>query len=96
MLGCRNQQLCCSEGYKKPACLLSAGYHGSLTVEHGMVIYLDLLILLKYWHHNTGFMYLQLNENFDPDDQHHIVRMLDFFPWKNHLCITFEMLGHNL
>ncbi|KAM3225704.1 hypothetical protein ACQJBY_058431 [Aegilops geniculata] len=37
-----------------------------------------------------------LNDKFDPDDQHHIVRMLDFFPWKNHLCITFEMLGHNL
>jgi dual specificity protein kinase YAK1 len=37
-----------------------------------------------------------LNERFDPDDQHHIVRMLDFFPWKNHLCIAFEMLGHNL
>ncbi|TVU28147.1 hypothetical protein EJB05_19656 [Eragrostis curvula] len=37
-----------------------------------------------------------LNEKFDPDDQHHIVRMLDFFLWQNHLCITFEMLGHNL
>ncbi|CAM0944896.1 unnamed protein product [Alopecurus aequalis] len=37
-----------------------------------------------------------LNDRFDPDDQHHIVRMLDFFPWKNHLCIAFEMLGHNL
>jgi dual specificity protein kinase YAK1 len=50
----------------------------------------------KSWRHNTGFMYLQLNDRFDPDDQHHIVRMLDFFPWKNHLCIAFEMLGHNL
>lgn len=37
-----------------------------------------------------------LNEKFDPDDQHHIVRMLDFFLCQNHLCIAFEMLGHNL
>ncbi|KAL6633707.1 hypothetical protein ACP70R_026378 [Stipagrostis hirtigluma subsp. patula] len=37
-----------------------------------------------------------LNEKFDPDDKHHIVRMLDFFICQNHLCIAFEMLGHNL
>ncbi|XP_062222292.1 dual specificity protein kinase YAK1 homolog isoform X2 [Phragmites australis] len=37
-----------------------------------------------------------LNDKFDPDDQHHIVRMLDFFLCQNHLCIAFEMLGHNL
>ncbi|XP_052143494.1 dual specificity protein kinase YAK1 homolog isoform X2 [Oryza glaberrima] len=37
-----------------------------------------------------------LNEKYDPDDQHHIVRMLDFFLYQNHLCIAFEMLGHNL
>ncbi|WVZ74036.1 hypothetical protein U9M48_022266 [Paspalum notatum var. saurae] len=37
-----------------------------------------------------------LNEKYDPDDKHHIVRMLDFFLYQNHLCIAFEMLGHNL
>ncbi|KAG8059728.1 hypothetical protein GUJ93_ZPchr0002g25326 [Zizania palustris] len=37
-----------------------------------------------------------LNEKFDPDDQHNIVWMLDFFLYQNHLCIAFEMLGHNL
>nr|ACN30658.1 unknown [Zea mays] len=37
-----------------------------------------------------------LNEKFDPDDEHHIVRMLDFFLYQNHLCIAFEMLGNNL
>ncbi|KAL6912273.1 hypothetical protein ACP4OV_001078 [Aristida adscensionis] len=37
-----------------------------------------------------------LNDKFDPDDQHHIVRMLDCFLCQNHLCIAFEMLGHNL
>ncbi|OAY82819.1 putative serine/threonine-protein kinase yakA [Ananas comosus] len=37
-----------------------------------------------------------LNQKFDPDDQHHIVRILDYFVHQRHLCITFEMLGSNL
>ncbi|XP_072987563.1 dual specificity protein kinase YAK1 homolog isoform X1 [Typha latifolia] len=37
-----------------------------------------------------------LNQKFDPDDQHHIVRILDYFVFQRHLCITFEMLGSNL
>ncbi|VAH51392.1 unnamed protein product [Triticum turgidum subsp. durum] len=35
MLGHRNQQVCCCEGYKKPARVLSAGHHGGFTVENG-------------------------------------------------------------
>ncbi|KAK1272452.1 Serine/threonine-protein kinase AFC3 [Acorus gramineus] len=37
-----------------------------------------------------------LNKKFDPDDKHHIVRMLDHFLFQHHLCISFEMLGPNL
>ncbi|KAG9452914.1 hypothetical protein H6P81_005818 [Aristolochia fimbriata] len=37
-----------------------------------------------------------LNSKFDPDDNNHIVRMLDYFVYQHHLCITFEMLGSNL
>ncbi|CAN6461442.1 unnamed protein product [Victoria cruziana] len=37
-----------------------------------------------------------LNQKFDPEDEHHIVRMLDHFLYQNHLCISFEMLGVNL
>ncbi|XP_062185035.1 dual specificity protein kinase YAK1 homolog isoform X2 [Phragmites australis] len=37
-----------------------------------------------------------LNQRFDPDDQHNIVRMLDYLSFQNHLCIAFEMLGQNL
>ncbi|ONM14236.1 hypothetical protein ZEAMMB73_Zm00001d002418 [Zea mays] len=37
-----------------------------------------------------------LNQKFDPDDQHNIVRMLDYLSFQNHLCIAFEMLGQNL
>lgn len=38
----------------------------------------------------------KLNEEFDPDDKHHIVRMYDCFVFQHHLCITFELLGRNL
>lgn len=37
-----------------------------------------------------------LNQNFDPEDKHHIVRILDHFVFQRHLCISFEMLGVNL
>ncbi|KAG2568525.1 hypothetical protein PVAP13_7NG322600 [Panicum virgatum] len=37
-----------------------------------------------------------LNQKFDPDDKHNIVRMLDYLSFQNHLCIAFEMLGQNL
>ncbi|CAA7406456.1 unnamed protein product [Spirodela intermedia] len=37
-----------------------------------------------------------LNQTYDPDDQHHIVRILDCFVHQRHLCISFEMLGSNL
>ncbi|MQL99221.1 hypothetical protein Taro_031940 [Colocasia esculenta] len=37
-----------------------------------------------------------LNQMYDPDDQHHIVRILDYFVHQRHLCISFEMLGSNL
>lgn len=38
----------------------------------------------------------QLNTKFDPEDKHHIVRILDFFEFQNHLCISFELLDSNL
>ncbi|XP_024516982.1 dual specificity protein kinase YAK1 homolog isoform X1 [Selaginella moellendorffii] len=37
-----------------------------------------------------------LNRDFDPDNQHHIVRILDWFLFEQHLCIAFELLSHNL
>ncbi|XP_077244716.1 dual specificity protein kinase YAK1 homolog isoform X2 [Tasmannia lanceolata] len=37
-----------------------------------------------------------LNQKFDPEDKHHIVRILDHFIYQHHLCISFEMLGLNL
>lgn len=37
-----------------------------------------------------------LNQEFDPDDEHRMVRMLDFFVYRKHLCIAFELLSVNL
>ena len=37
-----------------------------------------------------------LNRLGDAEDQHHIVRMHDFFVFKEHLCLVFELLGLNL
>ncbi|EGD72658.1 CMGC/DYRK/DYRK1 protein kinase [Salpingoeca rosetta] len=32
----------------------------------------------------------------DPDDEHHLVRMISTFEHRNHLCIVFELLSFNL
>lgn len=32
----------------------------------------------------------------DPDDRRHVVRMLDVFSYRNHLCLVFELMGHNV
>lgn len=37
-----------------------------------------------------------LNSTYDPDDNRHIVRLLDHFVFHNHLCIVFELLSFNL
>ncbi|WWD19562.1 hypothetical protein CI109_104023 [Kwoniella shandongensis] len=37
-----------------------------------------------------------LNTTHDPHDRHHILRMLDSFTHKSHLCLVFECLSSNL
>lgn len=37
-----------------------------------------------------------LNKKYDPDDKHHIVRISDYFVYRRHLCIAFELLDTNL
>lgn len=32
----------------------------------------------------------------DNDDSHNCIHMLDYFHFRGHLCITFELLGTNL
>ena len=38
---------------------------------------------------------LQLKNN-DPDDQFHAIKMLEYFVFRKHICITFELLSMNL
>lgn len=37
-----------------------------------------------------------LNNQCDPMDEHHILRLLDSFIHRNHLCLVFELLSSNL
>lgn len=37
-----------------------------------------------------------LNQRADPQDAHHIVRLLDYFVHQKHLCLAFELLSVNL
>eukprot|EP00854_Cymbomonas_tetramitiformis_P021741 gene21741-26150_t len=37
-----------------------------------------------------------LNSRCDPENKHHIVRMLDYFIHRRHLCLAFELLNINL
>ncbi|KAG2568518.1 hypothetical protein PVAP13_7NG322600 [Panicum virgatum] len=53
--------------------------------------------VVKCWDTETNdYVAVKLNQKFDPDDKHNIVRMLDYLSFQNHLCIAFEMLGQNL
>ena len=38
----------------------------------------------------------KLNNQCDPHDEHHILRLHDSFIHKNHLCLVFELLSSNL
>mmetsp|Transcript_69789 Transcript_69789/g.226991 ORF Transcript_69789/g.226991 Transcript_69789/m.226991 type:complete len:1019 (-) Transcript_69789:261-3317(-) len=38
----------------------------------------------------------RLNTEFDAEDKHRIIRMLDYFVWRKHLCVVFELLSMNL
>ncbi|MBA0710126.1 hypothetical protein Golax_025121 [Gossypium laxum] len=37
-----------------------------------------------------------LKKKYDPEDEHHIVRIYDYFVYQQHLCICFELLDTNL
>ncbi len=37
-----------------------------------------------------------LNDRFDPLNEHHLLRMVESFNCKGHLCLVFELLSVNL
>lgn len=37
-----------------------------------------------------------MNKRYDPKDEHRILRLLDHFTHKSHLCLVFELMSVNL
>lgn len=60
------------------------------------VAILELVSLAVTCREGDRQLTMQLNNQWDPHDQHHILRMLDSFNHKNHLCLVFECLSSNL
>jgi serine/threonine protein kinase len=54
----------------------------------------------KVAYHNQGLLEIKiarlLNTTYDPRDERHIVRLLDSFVYKNHVCVVFELLSMSL
>lgn len=46
--------------------------------------------------HEQGRIEAQILSRLNAKEQHHIVRAYDFFIFRSHICITFEILGMNL
>ena len=49
--------------------------------------------------HKQGMVEIKILDHLkwnDPEDKKNIVRMKEYFKWRNHLCVTFEMLSINL
>ena len=51
-------------------------------------------------YYNQGLLEIKiarlLNNTFDPNDEHHLVRLIDYFEFKNHVCVVFELLSMSL
>ena len=51
-------------------------------------------------YHNQGLLEIKilqlLNKKFDPNNKYHIVRLLESFEHKNHICQVFELLSMSL
>jgi len=49
-------------------------------------------------YYNQALMEIQLlraiNEKYDPNNEHHLLRMVESFNCKGHLCLVFELVTH--
>ncbi|KAI9259303.1 kinase-like domain-containing protein [Sporodiniella umbellata] len=46
---------------------------------------------------STGELFsVKLNQQWDPEDKHHILRLKHVFSHQHHLCLVFELLSYNL
>eukprot|EP01062_Namystynia_karyoxenos_P072419 TRINITY_DN6857_c0_g1_i3.p1 TRINITY_DN6857_c0_g1~~TRINITY_DN6857_c0_g1_i3.p1 ORF type:complete len:655 (+),score=202.07 TRINITY_DN6857_c0_g1_i3:124-2088(+) len=52
----------------------------------------------KRFHHQAliEVRILEHLKHFDPEDQYNVIKMEEYFYFRNHLCITFELLSINL
>lgn len=54
----------------------------------------------KTAYHTQGILEIKiaklLNKDFDPNNEKHIVRLIEYFEFKGHICIVFELLSISL
>jgi dual specificity protein kinase YAK1 len=60
------------------------------------VTILELVCLLSKSPYIPIYTFFQLNNQCDPQNEHHILRLRDSFIHRNHLCLVFELLSSNL
>lgn len=63
-------------------------------------VYAVKVIKNKSTYYNQGLLEKKilrsLNDTYDPNDSRHIVRLLESFEYKNHICLVFELLSMSL
>lgn len=70
-------------------CKSSKGFYcAAKIIKNKPVYYIQGLIEVK--------ILSKLNKELDPNDSNHIVRMIDYFVFRNHLIIIFELLSLNI
>ncbi|OMJ82934.1 hypothetical protein SteCoe_16268 [Stentor coeruleus] len=70
-------------------CKSSKGFYcAAKIIKNKPVYYIQGLIEVK--------ILSKLNKELDPNDTNHIVRMIDYFVFRNHLIIIFELLSLNI
>ena len=79
----------CREGHQEPYGILQPEYDGG----HDSRARTSILLAVRFLCIDS---HLQLNQQCDPHDEHHILRLRDSFIHKNHLCLVFELLSSNL
>ncbi len=63
-------------------------------------VYAVKVIKNKQAYHTQGMLEIKiaklLNTTYDPKDEKHIVRIIEYFEYKNHICLVFELLSMSL
>jgi serine/threonine protein kinase len=59
------------------------------------VAILEMVTIILYIIQYTKTLF-QLNQRYDQNDRHHLLRLRDTFIHKKHLCLVFELLSVNL